>query len=187
MDNAPADLHALPRLDRMPGPWRVLLTAFLITMTAGYLTGLYFVAFTTQGSPQGVAEQFRGNEGAPAEEVAEIKYEKSLVEMLSIIHTHVTSFALIFLSIGGIFLLGRARPRTKAVLAAEPFVATLVLFGGMAALRWLGPAWAKPMAFVMMAAGFSTFVCLIAMVGASLWEMWRPHAHRRKPAHPSRG
>ncbi len=160
-------------LRELRGAARLFVTAFLVTVTIGYLTGIYFVAFTTHGTPAGTVHQFRGNEEEPLEEIEEIKYEKGSLEMLNIIHTHVTSFALIFFAVGGVFLFSSAPPGLKAALAVEPFAATLLLFGGMAGMRYLGEGMALPLALVMMLAGLSTFVCVIAMTSMALWEMWK--------------
>lgn len=161
------------RLRTVDGAVRWFLTAFLVTITAGYATGIYFVAFTTHGSVTGTVHEFRGNEDVPLEEAREIKYAKDTLEMLNVIHAHVTSFALIYLAVGGIFLCSSYGPKLKGALAVEPFAATLILFGGMAALRYLGSGAAGVFAAVMMAAGLSTFGCFLAMVVLSLWEMWR--------------
>lgn len=151
---------------------RGFLTAFLLTLLTGYLTGVYFVDFTTESHPEGILAQFRGNEDAPLETVQEIKYPKSTREMLTIIHAHITSFALIFFGAGSIFLLTQVRKSIKYFLVTEPFVATLVLFASMAGVRYLPETWAYPLTWLMMLAGLSTFVALFAMVGIALYELW---------------
>lgn len=162
------------RLADLNGPARWFVTVFLVTIMAGYLAGVYFVYSTTQGTPTGTVQRFRGNENIPVEEVQEIKYPKPTAEMLNIIHTHVTSYALIYLAVGGLFLFSSYGPKVKAFLTVEPFLGTLLLFGGMAGLRYLGEGAASLFAYVMLAAGLLTFGCFLAMVGLSLWELWRP-------------
>lgn len=178
------------RLRTLEGPARWLLVSFLVTMAFGYASGLYFVRDTTHLTAKGTEEQFRGNEettiasaeadldaGAEAEPAGEIKFAKATPEMLTIIHTHVTSYALIFLGVGAVFLGSSARRRVKTALLVEPFVATCVLFGGMGAVRYLSPAWAAPSAWLMMLAGLSTTVVFAVMVGWSLWELCTPRSH----------
>lgn len=152
---------------------RWFLTAFLVTVTFGYAAGLFFVAQTTSVSSEGTVQQFRGNENVPISEIDEIKYAKDTLEMMSIIHTHVTSFALIYLAVGGIFLLSSFDSRIKLFLAIEPFAATLLLFGGMAALRYFGAGVSVAFAWIMMAAGMMTTICFLSMVGLSLYDLWR--------------
>ncbi len=165
-------------LRALQGTARWLVTWFLIVVGVGYLTGIVFVRHTTHNTPTGIVHQFRGNEDVPLEQVQEIKYPKSPYEMLNIIHAHVTSFALIFMAVGGLFLGTSVSERWKAILALEPFAATLLLFGGMAAVRFLPEGWELPAAWVMLVAGASTFVCLYAMIGRMLWEMWHPRNRR---------
>lgn len=127
---------------------------------------------------QGWCNPFRGNEEVPLEAVQEIKYPKSPYEMLHIVHAHITSFALIFLAVGRLFLDTSVSARWKAILTLEPFAATLLLFGGMVAVRFLPKSWALPASWVMLVAGASTFIGLHAMIGRMLWEMWHPRNHR---------
>lgn len=162
------------RIGALRGVHRWFVTAFVVVLTAGYLCGIYFVAYTTHGTPTGTVHQFRGNEEVPIEEAQEIKYEKSDLEMLNIIHSHTTSFSLIFFALGGLFLFTAYPERLKAVLSVEPFVATVLLFGGMAGIRYLPETWALPAGIVMMVAGLSTFAAVVAMAVLLLWELWRP-------------
>jgi len=161
------------QLSSVDRPIRLLLTSFLVTISLGYAAGLYFVGHTTNVSPAGTVEQFRGNEDVPIEEVEEIKYAKDTLEMMNIIHTHVTSFALIYLVVGGIFLFTGCDPRLKIFLAVEPFAATIVLFGGMAVLRYFGDGSSTWIATVMMAAGMLTTLAFYGMVVLSLRDLWR--------------
>lgn len=157
---------------------RWLVTAFLVTIGFGYSVGLVFVEQTTGVAPEGTVEQFRGNEDVPMSEVSEIKYRKDTLEMLNIVHAHVTSFALIYLAVGGIFLLSSYKARLKTILAVEPFVATILLFGGMLCLRYLGAGLSQVFALIMMIAGAATAVCFYLMVGLSLFDLWRPAGSR---------
>lgn len=169
-----APLH----IRNLRGLHRAFLSAFLIVISVGYLAGTFFVIHTSHGTPAGTMGQFRGNENVPIEDTDVIKFAKSDIEMLNIIHAHVTSFALIFFAIGGIFLFTSYTTALKAFLAIEPFVATLVLFGGMAALRYMPDVWAFPLATLMMLAGLSTSLCVVCLVLLSLLDMWRPGARR---------
>ncbi len=174
--------QSLPPLSQIRGIPRLFLSAFLITLTCGYLAGVYFVDETTGNTPSGISQQFRGNESLPLEMVQEIKYPKSTREMLNIVHSHVTSFALIFFAVGALFLLSSAPEKAKMFLVVEPFCATLLIFGSMVGVRYLPASWAVPLATVMMLAGLTTFGALMTMVGISLFEMWsgRPLVKRSR-------
>jgi len=162
------------RLATVDSGVRLFLTAFLITITLGYAAGLYFVAHTTDMTPGGAVEEFRGNEELPVSQIDEIKFAKDTLEMMNIIHTHVTSFALIYLAVGGIFLFSRFRRTLKIALAVEPFAATVLLFGGMAGLRYFDSAVADVFAWLMMVTGTITALCFVSMVGLSLFDLWAP-------------
>lgn len=166
--------HLPSSLNVLPSTVRWFLTAFLATITFGYVAGVYFVSHTTDFSAEGTVQQFRGNEDVPISEVEEIKYGKDTLEMMNVIHTHVTSFALIYLAVGGIFLFGSFDPRLKAFLALEPFVATLLLFGSMTGLRFFGDETSEAFAWLMLVAGLTTTLCFLAMVGLSVFDIWRP-------------
>jgi hypothetical protein len=165
-----------PRLHELDGVVRLFLTAFLVTISLGYFAGVYFVSHTTSVTSRGTIEQFRGNEDSVSADRMEIKFEKSTLEMLSLIHSHVTSFSMIYLAVGGIFLFSSFSRRLRIILTIEPFLATILLFGGMAGLRYLGGSAATALAWLMMVAGFSTFLCFAAMVGLSIREMWSMRA-----------
>ncbi len=159
-------------LKETDGVLRLFLTAFLLTISFGYGTGIYFVAHTTHVSASGTVEQFRGNEDASTGSETEIKFEKSTLEMLNVIHAHVTTFSLIYLAVGGIFLFSSFSKRLRSILSVEPFVATIILFGGMVGVRFMDESVATVMAWIMMIAGGSTFLAFGAMVALSLRDMW---------------
>lgn len=160
------------RLRNLQGVPRLFVSAFLVALTVGYLHGIYLVDFTTHTSAKGTYYNFRGNESVPVEEATEIKFPKSFAEMLDIIHTHIISFALIFFSVGGVFLFSSAAERLKALLLVEPFAGTLVVFAGMWGVRYAPPELAHAFGWLMLIAGIITFLCFGAMVGLCLWEMW---------------
>src|SRR3990172_5501863 len=108
------------RLQRVKGLPRLLVTAFLMVLGFGYLSGAYFAVSTTHFSSEGTRYQFRGNEDVPFDKIDEIKYPKSTEEMLNIVHSHVSSFALIFFSVGIIFYFSSIRGKWKSVFILEP-------------------------------------------------------------------
>jgi hypothetical protein len=109
--------------------------AFLILLSIGYFTGLAFVAQTDSTTPQGIEENYNGNEDEDAPKV--LKFKKSSREMLTIIHTHVLSISMIFFMTGILLWCTEQRVLIKKILSIEPFVSVLVTFGGIY-LVWLG-------------------------------------------------
>ena len=107
------------KLRDLPQYVRISILAFLITLSFGYYTGLLFVEDTTQFSSEGIDLNYNGNEIIYSEDESledeeiifnefeetvelnePIKFKKSEKEIITIIHTHVLSFSLIFFALG---------------------------------------------------------------------------------------
>lgn len=155
--NLEGKIHGLPSIAK------ALVFAFLLTLSFGYFTGILFVKHTTEFTPQGVEESYNGNQTDEIvaeedwenddweeEENAEpIKYKKSEQEIISIVHSHVISFSLIFLSLGIILLLTSIPLWLKKILIIEPFISIILTFGGIWML-WKDITWMK---YVVMCSG----------------------------------
>ncbi len=79
-------------LRQLPATLKYLVAFFVFTLSIGFFTGLLFVDQTTQTSPQGLTENYLGNEDNENAEV--MIFKKSAREMLTIIHTHILSLSL---------------------------------------------------------------------------------------------
>ena len=149
-------------------PMRLLITGFLMVLTFGYAFGFAFVHHTTSLSPTGIVDQYRGN---PADSFAqtELKYEKSVNEMLTITHNHILSLTLLFFVVGGILLCSSIlSERWKSFLIIEPFVAIVTTFGGLWLLRFTSPR----LVWVVILSGVSMVFCYLASVFVILKELW---------------
>ncbi|MFZ1731096.1 MAG: hypothetical protein WBQ23_03030 [Bacteroidota bacterium] len=162
-------------LRSLPPLLRRLFTAFLITASIGFTLGTFFVNHTTEATPTGIAERFRGSESMgvdldqlPADR--EIQYEKSPSEMLNVTHTHILALSLLFLAVGGIFSLATGMPpRIKSFLIIEPFVSLILTFGGMWLVRYHNPAWG----WMIGASGVLMAGCFYIMVGVGVYQLTR--------------
>ena len=155
-------------LENLTGLWRNLLIAFVITLSFGYGTGMYYLTLTSGIETQSIEENYLGNE---ADEAAlEMKFKKPEKEVVSIIHSHVISFSLIFLSIGGLFLLTSYSARLKSFLVIEPFVSILLTFGGIW-LMWQGVSWMK---YVIIISGTLMNLAYMLMAGLVLLALFKP-------------
>lgn len=118
-----------------PKEIKVLLAAFVIVLSVGFFTGLLFVGETSSANPKKIEEQYLGNE---ADEEAEVmKFKKSDKEMLSIVHSHILSMALIFFLMGLILSTTKLNYKLKLFLITEPFISVILTFGGLY-LLWKG-------------------------------------------------
>ena len=147
-------------LKNLTGLWRNLLIAFVITLSFGYGTGMYYLTLTSGIEVKSIEENYLGNESD--ENADMMKFKKSEKEIISIIHSHAVSFALVFLAIGGLMLMTSYPSRLKSILVIEPFISVIVTFGGIW-LMWKGVGWMK---YVIIISG--TLMNLAYLVMAAL-------------------
>jgi len=167
MTGIPSQVKLSWRLRDADRAARLLITAFLLLLTAGYAIGLAFVDHTTSGTPQGIAENFRGTpENAQA---AEIKYAKSSPEMFTFLHNHILSLALVYFAVGGLFYFTSSPVGFwKEFLLLEPFIAIFTTFGGIWLMRYLS----EGISWVVLLSGISMIGCYLVMVLFILKELW---------------
>ena len=152
---------------------KYILISFLITMSFGIFTGLAYLYYTTESSPKGIIEHYKGTEDVSYEDWDNyldkpMKTEKYLHDMLETTHTHVTSFAFISVLLGTIFyfnsiILGKF----KTFLIIEPFISTFITFSSLWIMRYINES------FVYLIILSSTFLylCWVIMLFVSLYEL----------------
>jgi len=126
---------------------KLLIGAFLVVLSIGFFTGLMFVGETSSANPNGIEEQYLGNENDENAEV--MKFKKSDQEMLTLVHNHMLSMSIIFFLVGLILSTTRLNKRIKIFLMIEPFVSVILTFGGIY-LLWQGALWMK---YIVMLSG----------------------------------
>ncbi len=119
---------------------KLFIAAFVIVLSIGYMTGLLFVGQTKSTTPDGMVENYLGNEDNADAKV--MKFEKGEREMLTILHTHVLSISFIFFFLGGLISITSLPRKLKAFLMVEPFLSIILTFGGIY-LLWKGMLWMK--------------------------------------------
>ncbi len=148
----------LPHLSQLSKELKSLITAFVIVLSIGFYSGIRFVSETNSQTASGVYENYLGNE---EDEDAEVfKFKKTQREMISIVHSHVISMALIFLSIGGLLSMVPFQKRLKYFIMIEPFVSIILTFGGIY-LMWMGLEW---MRYIVILSGILMTLCYTAAV-----------------------
>ena len=155
------ELHG--KIHSLPKQAKLLIGAFLITLSFGYYTGLRFVGENTNNTTQGIEEQYLGNEGNVDAE--EMKFKKSEKEIITMVHNHVVGMAMIFLVLGAILLTTSVPPILKKILIIEPFLSVILTFGGIW-LMWSGVLWMKYIIIVsgaMLTLTYTISVLLILM------------------------
>ena len=136
-----------------------LIGVFIIVLSIGFYSGLLFVGETSSANPNGIEEQYLGNE---ADEEAEImKFKKSEQEMLTLVHNHILSMSIIFFLIGIIMNITKLNRKLKLFLMIEPFVSVVLTFGGLY-LLWKEILWMKYI--VMFSGALMTFTFTVSVL-----------------------
>lgn len=149
----------------LPRDAKVLLTAFLVTLSLGYASGLSFVYHTTRMVPRGIAAHYAGS---PRE--TEMAFPKSSGELLQTTHNHVLSLAVVFALVGALLLGTGAPPRLRGALVVESFAAILTSFGSLWLVRYVSPLFA----WLLLVSGAAMAATFLLSVGLVLAEIWRP-------------
>jgi hypothetical protein len=130
-----------------PKEIKLLIGAFIIILSIGFFTGLLFVDETSSINPNGIEEQYLGNESDENAEV--MKFKKSDQQMLTLVHNHIISMSIIFFLLGLILSTTQLNKKLKLFLMIEPFVSIVLTFGGIY-LLWKGMVW---MTYIVMFSG----------------------------------
>lgn len=155
------------RISTAPGYVKVALSLFLIVLGLAYLVGLVNIYDKTHLSYDGVVKSYRGSE-------EEMIYAKEFGDMVSVSHTHLGSWAMMFVLALGIFFFTGYSTKLKGILGSLPFIFMTMDVGSMWLTRYVatGFAWLLMLAGALLATSFALIVFL------SLGDMWL----RRKAA-----
>jgi len=124
----------------LPKELKLLIGTFVIVLSIGFYTGLLFVSETSSANPNGIEEQYLGNEND--ENAMVMKFKKSEQEMLTLFHNHVLSMSIIFFLVGLLLCITQLDKKIKIFLIIEPFISVILTFGGIY-LLWKGLLWMK--------------------------------------------
>ncbi|MCK5816142.1 MAG: hypothetical protein KAH07_09380 [Flavobacteriaceae bacterium] len=124
-----------------------LIAIFLVILSIGFYTGLLFVNDTTKLEPEGIEQQYLGNE---LDEDADVMlFKKSDREILTLVHNHILSLSLIFFVLSLILSTTSINKKFKHFLMFEPLISVLLTFGGIY-IMWTGVLWFK---YIVMISG----------------------------------
>ena len=143
----------------LPKEIKLLIGVFVIVLSIGFFSGLLFVGETSSANPNGIEEQYLGNEHDEDAEV--MKFKKSEKEMLSLVHSHVLSMSIIFFLLALIVSITKLKKQLKTFLMVEPLISVVLTFGGLYFL-WAGILWMKYI--VMFSGTLMTLSFLLSVV-----------------------
>ncbi|OUR92379.1 hypothetical protein A9Q87_07835 [Flavobacteriales bacterium 34_180_T64] len=127
-------------LTSFPKEIKLLIGVFVVVLSIGFYSGLLFVGETSSVNPNGIEEQYLGNE--TDENATIMKFKKSDKEMLTLVHNHILSMSIIFFLVGLVLSTTQLNKKVKLFLMIEPFISVLLTFGGIY-LLWKGMIWMK--------------------------------------------
>ena len=144
---------------------KIFIAAFVIVLSIGYGSGLLFVSETNSNTPNGMEENYLGNE---EDELASVmKFKKSEREMLTILHNHILSTSFIFFFLGIILAITSIPKKIKSFLMIEPFISIVLTFGGIY-FMWKGLIWMK---YLVMISGIVMTVVFIISSLSILFQL----------------
>lgn len=138
-------IHGIIHL--FPKEIKLLIFAFICTLSIGFFGGISFVRDTTNSNPKGIEERYLGNENDEA--AATMKFKKSKGEIKTMVHNHILSLSVIFFLLATILSTTSINKKVKLFLMIEPFASIILTFGGIY-LMWTGITWMK---YIIMASG----------------------------------
>ena len=127
-------------IETFPKELKLLIAAFIIVLSIGFYTGVFFINETSSGNPNGIEEQYLGNENDL--EATVMKFKKNEHQMLTLVHGHILSMSIIFFLVGLLVSITKLNRKLKTILIVEPFVSVILTFGGLY-LLWTGIFWMK--------------------------------------------
>ena len=139
-----------------PKEIKIAIAAFVFTLSIGFYTGLLFVNETSNFTPDGIEQNYNGNE--EDENAIEMKFKKSEREILTVIHNHILSMSIIFFMLSLLLATTSINKKLKYFLMIEPFLSIIVTFGGIYII-WIGISWFK---YVVMISGMFMTLSFVA-------------------------
>ena len=139
-----------------------ILIYYLITLGVGFSLGVLYVYLNSEFSSSGMIEQYLGNN-----DDWEPKLPKTLQDLVSHTHEHITMFSIIFLSLGLIFLYNSTiNGFWKRFLMIEPFLSIIITFGGFFIIRYV-----TTFSYIIIISSLLMYICFYVMLFVSLYEL----------------
>ena len=140
-----------------------LLIYYLFTIGIGFSLGVLYVYLNSEFSNTGMVEQYAGNN-----DEWEPKLPKTLKDLVSHTHEHITMFSIIFLSLGLIFSHNSViKGFWKSFLILEPFISIIITFGGFFIIRYITTTFS----YVIMISSLLMYICFYIMLFICLYEL----------------
>ncbi len=133
---------------QFPKEIKLLIVAFICTLSIGFYSGISFVRSTTDANPNGIEQRYLGNEDD--ENAIKMMFKKSEGEIMTTVHSHILSLSVIFFMVSLLLAATDIPQKLKLFLMIEPFFSLVFTFGGIY-LLWKDIHFMK---YVIMISGF---------------------------------
>lgn len=154
------------KLNSLPKPIKSLVSAFVLVMLFGYGASFVLLAETSGFEPQGIDQNYNGNEDS--DEEGPLKFRKSKHEMMNIVHTHAFTLSVIFFMMSGFVYFTHLPEGIKKFFMVEPMLSIITTFGSII-LVWKGIAGFK---YIALISGVIMHASFIAMLIIVIWELY---------------
>ena len=140
-----------------------LLIYYLITLGIGFSLGVLYVYLNSEFTSTGMLEQYLGND-----DEWNPKLPKTLIDLVSHTHEHITMFSIIFLTLGLIFSYNSTISGFWCkFLLLEPFISIVLTFGGFFVIRFITPSFS----YIIMISSALMYICFYVMLFICLYEL----------------
>ena len=143
---------------QFPKEIKLLIVAFICTLSIGFYSGISFVRSTTNANPNGIEQRYLGNEDD--ENATKMMFKKSEGEIMTTVHSHILSLSVIFFMVALLIATTDIPQKLKLFLMIEPFFSLVFTFGGIY-LLWKDLHFMK---YVIMISGFLMTVTYTASI-----------------------
>ena len=148
-------------LPTLPKYAKVTITFFLLLIGLTYLVGVLNIYNKTKFTVQGAIENERGSE-------EKMIYPKEFGDLVSVTHTHLGGWAMMFMWILLFFMFSTYGPKLKAFLGVAGFCLPVLDAGGMWLTRYAAPAFA----YLFMGVGFLMAALFGLVMFLDLINLW---------------
>ena len=149
---------------------KYFLIAIIFVLSTGMVTGLIYLNYTTNYSPDGAAQRFNGSDELNSEDEFDIpdNYPKPISEMLITTHNHILGFSFIFFIMGIIFYFNSiVKGFWKSFLLIEPTISIVITFGSIWLMRFVH----KDFVYLTILSSTILYLSFFVMAGISLFEL----------------
>jgi len=146
------------------------LIAILFVLTTGLGTGLIYLSYTTNYTPNGTTQRFNGSTETDVEDNFDIpeNYPKPISEMLITTHNHILGFSFIFFITGLIFYFNSIiNGFWKSFLLIEPIISIVITFGSIWLIRFVH----EDFVYLTILSSTILYLSFFIMAGVSAYEL----------------